>query len=155
MIKCIRSDSNDNDFKNLVAALDAELKIRDGEQNSFYAQFNKVDDIKHVVIAYENDTAAGCGAIKEYSADAMEIKRMFVVETYRSRGVASLILKELEKWAAELKYYKCILETGHKQPEAISLYKKNNYTLIGNYGQYKHVENSLCFEKIIGVSLKL
>jgi len=55
----------------------------------------------------------------------------------------------LERWAAELSYEKCILETGKKQPEAIALYKKNGYKLIPNYGQYAEIENSLCFEKVI------
>lgn len=61
----------------------------------------------------------------------------------------ALILAELEGWAAELSFRKCILETGKKQPEAIELYKSNEYQLIANYGQYIGVENSVCFEKKI------
>ena len=60
-----------------------------------------------------------------------------------------MILKELERWAAKLNYSKCILETGKKQPEAINLYKKNNYTVIDNYGQYASVDNSVCFAKYL------
>ncbi len=67
----------------------------------------------------------------------------------RGKGIASKILAELEIWATELFYEKCILETGKKQPEAIALYKKNGYNIIPNYGQYAGVENSLCFEKEI------
>ncbi len=147
MIKCIRTDSKNMDFQNLVAELDADLKIRDGEQNSFYSQFNQVDSIKYVIVAYQNDTPVGCGAIKEYSQNTMEVKRMYVSINNRGQGIASIILKELEHWAEELNYDKCILETGYKQPEAIELYKKNNYKIIPNYGQYKNVENSICFEK--------
>jgi GNAT superfamily N-acetyltransferase len=62
-------------------------------------------------------------------------------------GIASKILTNLENWAEELSYKKCILETGKKQPEAIALYLKNDYTVIPNYGHYASVENSLCFEK--------
>jgi hypothetical protein len=40
-----------------------------------------------------------------------------------------------------------VLETGKRQPEAIELYKKNNYKIIPNFGQYVNVENSVCFEK--------
>ncbi len=147
MIKCIRTDSSNTDFQKLVAELDADLKIRDGEQNSFYAQFNKVDLIKYVIVAYYNDTPVGCGAIKEYSQNTMEVKRMYVSINNRGQGIASIILKELENWTVELHYDKCILETGNKQPEAIALYKKNNYEIIPNYGQYKDVANSICFEK--------
>ncbi len=58
--------------------LDEDLQIRDGDEHSFYAQFNKVDKIRHVVVAYENGEAVGCGAIKEYAKGTAEIKRMFV-----------------------------------------------------------------------------
>lgn len=147
MATCIRTNSENNDFQKLVAELDAELKIRDGAEHSFYNQFNKIDAIKYVVIAYDNEMPVGCGAIKEYSQDTMEIKRMYVPMNMRGKGIASKVLTELEKWAAELNYSKCILETGKKQPEAIGLYIKNGYQIITNFGQYKGVENSVCFEK--------
>lgn len=72
---------------------------------------------------------------------------MFTSAEARGRGIASRILDELESWALELGYSKCILETGFKQPEAIALYQKNGYSRIDNYGQYAGVETSLCFEK--------
>ncbi|KAB2878620.1 GNAT family N-acetyltransferase [bacterium] len=142
-----RTNSDNRDFIDLVRLLDEELSIRDGEDHPFYAQFNKIDKIKYVMLAYENGRPVGCGAIKEYDVNTMEIKRMYVLPEERKRGVAAKILLELEMWASELTYTKCILETGKKQPEAIMLYKKNGYTLIPNYGQYAEVENSLCFEK--------
>jgi len=143
----IRTNSDDIDFQELVKELDIELKIRDGEEHVFYAQFNKTDKIKHVVVAYEGDIPVGCGALKEYSTDTMEVKRMFVRIDKRVNGIASGILRELETWSKELGYIKCVLETGKKQPEAIRLYEKNQYAIITNYGQYKGVENSVCFEK--------
>ena len=74
---------------------------------------------------------------------------MYTLPESRRKGIATKILSELEKWASELSYKKCILETGKRQPEAIELYKKNGYKNISNYGQYKEIENSICFEKKI------
>jgi putative acetyltransferase len=51
--------------------------------------------------------------------------------------------------AAEMSCNKCILETGNRQPEAIMLYEKNGYNRIPNYGKYKGIKNSVCFEKEI------
>ena len=149
MIKLIRTDSDNPDFVKLVRALDADLAKRDGSDHSFYAQFNKIDAIKHAVVVYENEHPMGCGAIKEFDANTMEIKRMYVLPESRKAGIATTILSELEHWAKELSYSKCVLETGKRQPEAVALYKKNGYVLIPNYGQYAGVENSLCFEKRI------
>jgi putative acetyltransferase len=147
MIIIKRTDSDNNDFIELVKFLDADLAKRDGKEHSFYAQFNKIDKIKHVVVAYENDNPIGCGAIKEFSPTMVEVKRMYTSPECRGKGIATTILIELEKWAAELSYEKCILETGKRQSEAVALYKKNGYKLIPNYGQYAGIENSLCFEK--------
>jgi GNAT superfamily N-acetyltransferase len=149
MIKCIRTHSDHADFRSLVRELDADLSVRDGDEHAFYDQFNKIDKIKYAIVAYEYELPVGCGAIKEYSPDAMEVKRMYVLPEKRGQGIASIILKELEQWAVDLHFSKCLLETGRKQPEAIQLYKKNHYGLIPNFGQYQGIENSLCFEKIL------
>ena len=149
MIKTIRTDSDNQDFIDLVKFLDVNLAIRDGDEHAFYAQYNKIDKIKFVVVAYEDEKPLGCGALKEYQPGTMEIKRMYTSPESRGKGIASKVLAELELWAAEMSYTKCILETGKKQPEAIALYKKSGYEPIPNYGQYAHVENSVCFEKHI------
>jgi GNAT superfamily N-acetyltransferase len=147
ILKIVRTSSDNPDFKELVKLLDAELAERDGADHPFYAQYNKIDKIKFAVVAYENGKPVSCGAIKEYSNDTMEIKRMYTLPESRGRGIAAKVLSDLENWTKELSFKKCILETGKKQPEAIALYKKNGYKLIPNYGQYAEVENSLCFKK--------
>lgn len=147
MYKIARTNSENLDFQKLVVELDKDLAIRDGEEHAFFAQFNKIDAIKYVVVIYENEMPVGCGAIKQYAENVMEIKRMFVSVEQRGKGIASLVLKELETWTMELGFTKCILETGFKQPEAIRLYEKNNYVVIENYGQYVNVASSVCFEK--------
>ena len=144
-----RTNSDDIDFINLVALLDQDLKIRDGEDHAFYNQYNKTDKIKHVIVYYENDVAVGCGAFREKESDAVEIKRMYVKPEYRKRGIAAAVLKELELWAAELNYTYTILETGKKQPEAIALYQKSGYTIIPNYPPYEKMDNSVCMKKTL------
>ena len=147
MLQLIRTDSENKDFIVLVKNLDADLAERDGSDHSFYSQFNKIDKIKYVVVAYEDNKAIGCGAIKQFNENAMEIKRMYVYPEYRGNSIASKVLTELETWAKELVFKKCVLETGKRQQEAIQLYKKNEYKIIPNYGQYIGIENSICFEK--------
>lgn len=150
MTNQVRTNSENEDFRELVGLLDRDLQIRDGDEHSFYAQFNKIDKIRHVVVAYEGEKAVGCGAFKEYEKNVAEIKRMFVREENRGRGIAGKILAELESWAKELNFSQCILETGVKQPEAIRLYQKSGYQIIPSYGQYLNVENSVCMKKAIG-----
>jgi GNAT superfamily N-acetyltransferase len=147
MIHCIRTDSTHADFKKLVTELDAELRIRDGDESEFFEQFNKSDSIKYAVVIYLAGEPVGCGALRPYTNDKVEVKRMYVPLEHRSKGLATVVLKELEKWALELGFHHLILETGIRQPEAIRLYTKNGYNSIPNYGQYEGVGSSVCFEK--------
>ena len=147
MIEIKRTSSSEIDFQHLVSELDGELSKRNGETNEFFAQYNKIDQIKNVIIATIDNKPVGCGAMKAYDSDTMEIKRMFVPIEMRGKGIAVHILKNLEKWAKEMNYSKCILETGNKMPEAIRLYEKSNYKVVPNYGQYNGIEDSICFEK--------
>jgi GNAT superfamily N-acetyltransferase len=127
--------------------LDEELKIRDGADHDFYNQFNGIEDISYALVIYQSGNPVGCGAIKKFDNETLEVKRMYVIPKFRGRGIAGKILKSLEQWALEIGYRKLILETGLKQPEAIALYEKSGFSSIENYGPYVGIANSRCFEK--------
>ena len=149
MFTTLRTNSEHPDFVSLVAQLDAFLAELDGEEHAFYNSLNKIDKIKHAIVIYEDNKPVACGAIREFSPEATEVKRMYTLPAYRGKGIAKMVLAELEKWAAELSYKKCVLETGNRQPDAIGLYQKSGYKIIPNYGKYAGIENSVCFEKEI------
>ncbi|WP_299799929.1 GNAT family N-acetyltransferase [uncultured Maribacter sp.] len=144
-----RCSSDNDNFKELVALLDADLALRDGDENFFYTQFNGIDALKNCVVFYSDEILVACGAFKKFNKDSVEIKRMYVQPDYRGKGIASKVLVVLEEWAKELNYGYSVLETGLRQPEAIALYKKNSYNIIDNYPPYEHMANSVCFKKVL------
>lgn len=147
MLNIIRTNPKDPIFKKLVKDLDKFLAVTDGDDHAFYDQYNQLDDIKHALIVYYNDQPIGCGAIKQYDEHSYEVKRMYIEESCRGNGYAGALLLELEGWAKELGAMMCLLETGIRQTSAIQLYKKSGYKRIDNYGQYKGVDDSVCFTK--------
>ena len=144
-----RTTSQNADFKNLILLLDQVLKIADGEEHAYFDQYNQIDSINNVVVCYENGIAIGCGAFKEYEPGIAEIKRMFVHEEHRGKGIASAVLSELELWAKELNYVACILDTNKALTNAVALYKKSGYSITENYGQYIGIECSICMKKVL------
>ncbi|MEO9893933.1 GNAT family N-acetyltransferase [Aurantibacter sp.] len=148
MITLKRTDSDNKDFIQLVKALDADLAAYYKEEILFYDALNNIDFIKSAVVVYnENDDPIGCGGIKKYSQTEVEIKRMYVQSEYRGKGISSILLQELENWAKEQHYKKCVLETLKEKPYAIKFYEKNDYKETSNFGEYINAENSICFEK--------
>jgi len=147
MIKYVRTKSNHADFRYLIDLLDKDLLDRNGEVQTQYDPYNKIDYIDTVIIAYLNTTAIGCGCFKKNNEYTAEIKRMFVIPDQRGKGVAKGILNELELWAKELSYTTIVLETGKKQIEAIHVYKKSGYSVTANYEPYIGMPDSICMKK--------
>lgn len=145
-MELVRTTSDNPDFKKLSALFDEYLVDIDGEERDFFA-FHNNKYLEHVLVYYENEVAVGCGGFKEFDLNTAEIKRMFVHPDQRGKGIASLILSEIESWAKEFGFTSFILETSPKLTSAIALYKKTGYQLIPNYGQYTDVENSICMKK--------
>lgn len=146
-MKLVQTNQGSKDFQQLVALLDAELAIRDGDDHAYYHQFNGIESLDHVIIAYDKGQPVGCGAFKARNNQKVEIKRMFVLTAARQKGYASAILTPLETWAAKEGYSEAILDTGKAQIEALSFYPKQGYTVIPNFAPYVGVENSVCFSK--------
>lgn len=148
-IEVRRTNSDNECFRRLVSKLEEYLARTDDKAHAECKQHNKLCTIKHVIVAYIDGEAAGCGAIRKFDENTIEIKRMFVSHNAQNKGIGASILASLEAWAKELGFEKSVLETGVMMPEAIKFYEKNNYSRIPNYGQYEGMEKSICFSKLL------
>jgi putative acetyltransferase len=144
-----RTDASNNDFRELVKQLNEHLALAFGVQQKYYDQFNDVENNSTVIIAYENAVPVGCGCLRKFDTETVELKRMFVPPRYRGRGVATEILQGLEEWAKELNFNFMILETGTLLTEANNLYQKHQYEVIPNWGQYVGIKTSVCMKKAL------
>jgi putative acetyltransferase len=131
----------------MVAELDAEMWQRYGEIHAQFAPHNKTDALATCVIALDGERPVGSGALRPYSAETIEIKRMFVAPAARGRGISKQILGELLAWAAELGFPAAILETGPLQPEAVGLYERAGFERTARYAPYLDQPTSICMRK--------
>jgi putative acetyltransferase len=150
MFSIKRTNSGDPAFINLIKFLDQELWKQYGNEQSKYDEHNFLLNNEKSIVVFDKEIAIACGAFRELiEQNSVEIKRMFVSEDYRNKGLGKLLLTELEKWAIELNYKYAILETGFKQIEAISLYTKLSYSKIPNYPPYENMLESVCMKKYL------
>lgn len=149
MLHIIRTTSDNPDFQNLTSELDDELCRIYNTNKEDYEEYNRITGLPTVVLAYENDVAIACGCFKHVDEERIELKRMFVAPEFRGKGIASIMVAELEKWGKELGYGTIILETGKGQPEAVALYRKLGYTDIPHFGEFPEESRSVCLGKQI------
>jgi GNAT superfamily N-acetyltransferase len=146
------TDGQDQDFIALCRQLDNFLNdLVGGERNrSEYVNYNALQDIHNVWIAYEKDIPIGCVSLKERTDRTGEIKRVYVAPIYRRKGIALKLLEELEHTARQSGYSRLILETGNLLDASVHLYVKLGFHVIDNYEPYVNMPKSVCYEKMIG-----
>ncbi|PBC63115.1 GNAT family N-acetyltransferase [Streptomyces sp. Tue6028] len=84
-----------------------------------------------------------------YSDGDAELKRMYVIPEARGLGLARRMLAALEDDARAAGRARMVLETGSKQPEAVSLYRSSGYEPCVKFGYYRFHELSLCYAKAL------
>ena len=116
----------------------------------------RLDNVMFVGFRIETELVA-CGAAKTLTDDGTyaEIKRVFVDQQHRGTGLSVKIMQYLEDELANRGIDIFRLETGVKQPEAISLYRKLGYSERGPYGAYKPDPVSVFMEKKIPLVIDL
>jgi GNAT superfamily N-acetyltransferase len=136
-----------------ILSLNAELEDRYPEDGANFFRLDPAEVAEGhggFFIAFIADEPVGCGAVRRAEPGVAEIKRMYVSPTVRGRGVGRAILDALETEARRLGACRLVLETGPRQPEALTLYEHAGFVRIPLYGEYLHTPHpdlSVCMAK--------
>lgn len=100
--------------------------------------------------AWDGDEIIAMGAVK-FFADYGEIKRVYVPERHRGKGLAKKIMDVLETELSARGILWAKLETGPLQPEALGLYERLGYEPCGPFGEYRLDPFSVFMQKRLRV----
>ena len=146
-----RSTLASPDAARLIAALNEELRATFPEPGATHfsltgAQVGAGDGA--FVVAYLDEVAVGCGAVRRLDEATAELKRMYVDPSARGRGIGRALVEALEREVRLLSMTRVVLETGTRLAPAIKLYQAMGYTRIPLFGEYvSSPDTSLCFGK--------
>jgi putative acetyltransferase len=135
----------------LIAALNTELRATYPEPGSthFSLSGEQVTDGQGAfLVAYLDEVAVGCGAVRRLDESTAELKRMYVDPQVRGQGVGRALVESLEREALALGVTRVVLETGARLAPAIRMYEGLGYVRIPLFGEYlSSPETSVCFGK--------
>jgi GNAT superfamily N-acetyltransferase len=135
-----------SDDLGLVLLLDLALKellTRYPDSSSTHS----VDPATSYLVALDDGDAVGCIGLMPVVDGVGEIKRMFVHEAYRGRGVARRLITSVEAVARHRGATALRLATGNRQPEAIALYESAGFAATPPYGKYVDDPLARCYLK--------
>ncbi len=147
-------DPDSPEVQALIAASDAYyLDLYPAKSN----HLENNEDLKRPNVLFvgcriENElVASGAAKIMQDDGNYAEIKRIFVLDRHRGKGLSNKIMCYLETELQNRGVNLFRLETGVKQPEALGLYRKLGYQERGPFGSYVTDPFSVFMEKYLGV----
>ncbi|MDQ6689328.1 MAG: GNAT family N-acetyltransferase [Gemmatimonadota bacterium] len=144
----------------LITDLNAELSADYPEPGATHFKLDPAEVAPGAgvfIVARWNGRPIGCGAvrclrepalIRELGPRVGELKRMYVAQNMRGKGIGRALLDRLESEARRLGLDRLVLETGTRSAEALALYRRAGFTSIAAYGEYVlSPGTSVCLEK--------
>jgi putative acetyltransferase len=140
-------DPRDSEVMRMIAASDLYYaSLYPSESNHLLEVDSLLAPNVSFLIAREGESVLGFGAVVATPAYG-EVKRMYVDQAARGRGIGRDLLNAIERRARDLNLACLRLETGIHQAEAIALYTTHGFCEIGPFGDYKLDPLSLFMEK--------
>ncbi|MGH8877699.1 MAG: GNAT family N-acetyltransferase [Stackebrandtia sp.] len=100
-------------------------------------------------VAYDDGEPVASGAWRSHGESDAEMKRLYVVDAARGRGLARQMVALLEADAAASGRSRMILETGDGQPEALALYASLGYREVRPFGVYANEDGAFHLGKAL------
>jgi len=114
-----------------------------GDDKKYYTRYSESENIEAVWVVVEDDISAGCIAYRKKEEGIGEVKRLFLEERYRGRGIAGELLKTVENYARKQGCRKLFLDTRITLEPAVSLYRAFGFEVVFQQGLYIQMEKSI------------
>jgi GNAT superfamily N-acetyltransferase len=112
----------------------------------------KPEDITVTLIVLDDDLPVATAAMRPSQASPQtewEVKRVYVADDYRGRGLSRALMLDLEDRARSAGMATTVLQTGALQPAAHGLYESLGYERVGVYPPYGAIPNERYYRKTL------
>ena len=133
-------------FKEYVASLGVDLSFQDFENELKIIDRQYSKPAGSLLLVFHNGQAIGCAGIRQLDAETAELKRMYVQEAYRGRGIGVELLKRSLQLAKALGYKKIKLDTLKDMAKAQELYRSFGFYEVPPY-RFNPLEGTVYMEK--------
>ena len=121
-------------FREYSAWLQIDLCFQNFERELSGLPGEYVPPAGRLLLAYEESELAGCVALREIDEGVCEMKRLFLRDQFRGRGLGRQLIEAILREARQIGYRRIRLDTlPPKMNDAIALYRSYGFKEIASY----------------------
>lgn len=114
-----------------------------GDDKGYYTRYSENENIGNVWVAYCDNLPIGCIAYRKKVDGIGEVKRLFIRDEYRGKGISKELLKTVECYAGEQDCHTLFLDTRITLEPAVSIYRSFGFNVIFQQGLYIQMEKKI------------
>lgn len=114
-----------------------------GNDKWCYTRYNENENIGKIWVAVSDNIPIGCIAYREKDDGIGEVKRLYIKEEYRGRGLSKELLKAVECYAEEQGCHTLFLDTRITLEPAVSIYRAFGFQIVFRQGLYIQMEKKI------------
>ena len=115
-----------------------------GEDQVYYTRYNESEDIEKVWVVFSDNLPVGCIAYRRKADGTGEVKRLYIKEENRGKGISKELLKMMEYHAKEQGCHTLFLDTRITLEPAVSLYRSYGFHIVFQQGLYIQMKKEIC-----------
>lgn len=142
-MKIVSLDVTDERILKLFSEHDDYMINFLGEDQIYYTRYSENEMMEKVWVVFSDDLPAGCIAYRKKAEGTGEVKRLFIKEEYRGKGISKELLNTLECHAREQGCHTLFLDTRITLEPAVSLYRSFGFEIVFQQGLYIQMEKKL------------
>ena len=121
-------------FREYSAWLGIDLCFQNFEKELAELPGDYVPPNGRLLLAYDNGELVGCVALRKIGDGSCEMKRLFVRDRFRGKGIGRLLIETIIRNAKEIGYERMLLDTlPPRMNDAIALYRSIGFKEIAAY----------------------
>ena len=114
-----------------------------GDDKRHYTRYSENENLENIWVIYSESFPIGCIAYRNKAEGVGEVKRLYIREEYRGKGISKELLRTVERYAKEQGCKTLFLDTRVTLEPAVSIYRSLGFKTVFQQGLYIQMEKEI------------
>ncbi|MCI7767970.1 MAG: GNAT family N-acetyltransferase [Oscillospiraceae bacterium] len=114
-----------------------------GDDKCCYTRYSENESLDNIWVIYSDGCPIGCAAFRKKGDGVGEVKRLYIINEFRGKGISKKLLVTVEGYAKEHGCNTFFPDTRITLEPAVSVYRSFGFNIVFQQGLYIQMEKEI------------